>query len=75
MPEETSLNTVSTLLARIDERTAHQAIDIETIKATLASNYVTRQEFYPVRTIVYGLVGTVLTSVLLGLLALVIVRN
>lgn len=46
--------------------------DISEIKSTLRADYVTREEFSPIKSIVYGLVGIVLTSVIGALVALVI---
>lgn len=46
--------------------------DISEIKLTLKTDYVTREEFSPIKSIVYGLVGIVLTSVIGALVALVI---
>lgn len=53
--------------------------DIVYIKETLArieklitERYVTIQEFEPIRKIVYGVVGLILTTVLVGLIMLVI---
>lgn len=37
-------------------------------------NYVTKEEFGPVKSLVYGLVGIVLTSVVVAIVALVVVR-
>ena len=46
--------------------------DIAEIKATIRADYVTREEFSPIKNIVYGLVGIILTSVIGALVALVI---
>ncbi len=54
------------------------SIDMAEVKADVKhivagmSNLVTKDEFNPVRNIVYGLVGLTMTAVLVGLLALVI---
>jgi hypothetical protein len=45
---------------------------VEGINSTLKADYVTREEFSPIKSIVYGLVGIVLTSVIGALVALVI---
>jgi len=50
--------------------------DIEDIKKSLAdlgSHYVTREEFKPVKAVVYGLVGLLLTGVMTAILGLVII--
>jgi hypothetical protein len=48
--------------------------EISEIKAKLDTAYVTQTEFKPVRTIVYGMVGTILVAVMGGLLTLVIIK-
>lgn len=45
---------------------------VERIEEKLERNYVTVEAFTPVRNIVFGLVGLILTSVVGGLIALVI---
>lgn len=46
--------------------------DIADIKATIRTDYVTREEFSPIKSIVYGLVGIIMTAVVGALVALVI---
>lgn len=67
------------LLARIDERTASILREVAQLRADLAlhkaearATYVTRTEFRPIRSVIYGLVGLTLTSVGGGVLALVL---
>ena len=67
------------LLARIDERTLQLLRDIAQLRAEVAAHeahvretYVTRAEFRPIRSVIYGLVGLTLTSVGGGVLALVL---
>ena len=67
------------LLARIDERTASILREVSQLRSDLAAHkadaratYVTRAEFRPVRSVIYGLVGLTLTSVGGGVLALVL---
>ena len=73
------------LLARIDERTARTERDVtdlrvemrkglSELKSESISNFVTRQEFQPVRAIVYGMVGVMMLAVLGALLALVVAK-
>ena len=50
------------LLIRIDER----------LKA-MEENYVTKDEFEPVKRVVYGMVGLLLSGMVLAIIALVIV--
>ena len=63
------------LLARIDERTLLLVAEIQGIKDQLNSKYVSREEFKPVKTIVYGFVALVLTSVIGALITLVLKSN
>ena len=70
--------------AKFDKRTALMQKDIKNISdkqdivlkkfIEFEKKFVTKTEFWPVKTIVYGLVSTILLSVLVGLIALV-VRN
>jgi uncharacterized membrane protein len=46
--------------------------ELDEIKLKLEKNYVTAEEFKPVKTIVYGLVTLILTAVMVALIALVI---
>lgn len=46
--------------------------DVDIIKASLEKEYVTQDQFEPIKRIVYGLVSIILTSVVVGVLALVI---
>lgn len=45
---------------------------VEEIKRKQEQDYVTREEFEPIKRIVYGMVAIVLTSVFGGLVALVV---
>jgi len=60
------------VLGRLDERTKLLMAAVEEIKLKLASAYVTQEEFKPIKTIVYGLVGLVLTGVFVALLDIVV---
>jgi hypothetical protein len=46
--------------------------DLDEIKAKLSNNYITKNEFAPVRNLVYGLVGLILTSFIGALVTLVL---
>lgn len=46
--------------------------ELDEIKAKLEHNYVSQEQFVPVRNIVYGMVGLVLVSVFTSLIYLVI---
>ena len=59
-------------LARIDERTISMAHTLDRIQRDLDKNYVTRAEFGPVKTVVFSMVGLVLTTVLSAVVLLVI---
>lgn len=48
--------------------------DIALINDKLDDKYVTKDEFRPVRNVVYGMVGIILTAVILALVYLVIHR-
>jgi hypothetical protein len=47
-------------------------IEIKQIIASFKSEYITKEEFAPVKAIVYALVGLVMTGFVLALIALVI---
>lgn len=64
---------------RDDVRLAELARDMVYIKETLQridthvmANYVSKEEFEPIKRVVYGLVSLILTAVVGGLLALVV---
>lgn len=46
--------------------------DLDEIKEKLDNGFVTKAEFAPVKSIVYGLVGLILTGVTIALLAVVV---
>lgn len=46
--------------------------DVKEIKTSIQSNYVTKDQFDPVRRLVYGLVTVTLSSVVVAILALVL---
>lgn len=48
--------------------------DINDIKNKLDDTYVTKDEFNPVRNIVYGMVGLILIAVMAALIALVVIK-
>lgn len=60
------------LLARIDERTKRLEDDFIDFKDKLESNFVTKEEFNPVRSIVYSFCGLILMGVIGAIIALVI---
>lgn len=46
--------------------------ELDEIKAKLEHNYVSQEAFKPVRNLVYGMVGLILTSVVGALIALIL---
>ena len=58
-------------LARIDERTKHTAQAIKDLKLEI-DDYVTKIEFQPVKLIVFGLAGLVMSGVFAAIIALVV---
>lgn len=49
--------------------------DVIEIKTRMENNYVTREEFEPIKKIVYGLVSLILVTVVVAVLALVIIKQ
>lgn len=60
------------LLGRIDERTLALVETMAKLENRLEESYVTKSEFAPVKAIVFGGAGIVMTAVLGGLIALVV---
>ena len=58
------------LIIRIDERTKTIAEEVKLLRASVVS----KAEFAPVRLLVFGMVGLVMTAVLTALVAQVIVK-
>jgi len=59
-------------LAVIKEKVETMKSGIERIESRLERSYVTKEEFDPVKKIVYGLVGLILVAVVTALIALII---
>lgn len=53
----------------------HIMKDVDEVKTTLGSKYVTVDQFEPIKKLVYGLVGLILTSVAVAVMGLVIVQQ
>ena len=66
------LTETKVLFARIDERTKNLEKELKSISTKLDRDYVTKEEFDPVKTAVYGLIGIILITVVGYLLKLVI---
>lgn len=60
------------LLIRVDERTMHIMGSIKQLSEIVSADYVSKEEFAPIKSIVYGMVGFILISTLAALVALVI---
>jgi len=52
----------------------HMQRDLAEIKEMLNSKFVTAEAFHPVKTLVYGMAGIILTSVVLAFVAMVVKR-
>lgn len=63
-----------TTFALISQQLTYIKEKVDDIDENVKCNYVSKHEFSPVRNIVYGLVGLILTGVIIGLLALVIIK-
>lgn len=48
--------------------------DVKDIKKRLGDSYVRREEFEPIRKLVYGLVALILTSVVVAILGIVLTQ-
>lgn len=59
------------LLVRIDERMINLEKSITELENKLRKNFVTKIEFKPIKKIIYGFLGVVLTSVLFSILSLI----
>ena len=71
--EETQLALVQNDMIHVKKSVDEVKKDVGAIYDLVQSNYVTHEEFKPVRTIVYGAVGAILAAVLSALLALVVI--
>ena len=60
------------LLIRLDERTSSQEKVLIELKNIIEKNYVTQDQFRPVRLCVFGFVALILTSVVGALIAVVV---
>lgn len=61
-------------IARLNGKVDTAVRDLDDLKHMLRADFVTRAELDPIRRLVYGVVGLILTAVIGGLLGLVIVR-
>jgi len=63
---------LSVTVAKIDERTKGLVSTVDKIEDNLSKKYVTQDEFKPVKALMYGLVGVILTSVMGSIILLVL---
>lgn len=68
-------NELKNLGKNLDEFKLNMKTDIEEVKRLLKDGFVTKEEFAPVKSIVYGLVTLVLISVVGALIALVVMHK
>ena len=59
------------MIVRIDERTNQMLNEMKTMRDVM----VTRAEFSPVKAVTYGLVGLIMTSVIIAILSVVVQRT
>jgi hypothetical protein len=72
MKKEITNRDLSTQVAVIANDVAYIKEEVRDIKALVQQDYVTKDEFNPVKSIVYGLVSLILLSVVGALVALVL---
>ena len=70
--EKNNLTETKVLLARIDERTKNLEKELKEISEKLDKDYVSRDEFAPIKKIVYGMVGVILLAAVVAMVNLVI---
>lgn len=75
MPKKTIIEqSTETQIAVMIESVGTIKRDVSEIKEKLESHYVTKEEFDPIKKVVYGMVSLILVAVIGALLALVIIR-
>lgn len=67
MAEQTNLEVIANEMKHISD-------DVREIKSTLKGSYVSKDEFEPIKRLVYGLVSLILTAITVAVLGLVIMR-
>lgn len=60
------------VLAVIQTEIGYVKSEIVAIKELIQEQYVTKEEFGPIKKLVYGMVGLILTGVMVGILALIL---
>ncbi|MBU1235091.1 MAG: hypothetical protein KKC77_19560 [Proteobacteria bacterium] len=61
-----------TKLALLLQETEHIKQTVDKLENLISNHYITRNEFEPVKKIVYGMVCVILTAVIVSLIALVV---
>jgi hypothetical protein len=74
MASQDNNSTQREMLIRIDERTKSLIKRFDDFEKKQSDDFVTRIEFEPIKRLVYGVVGLVLTGFVLAIIALVIPR-
>ncbi len=59
-------------LAVLVEQNKNIIQDLSEVKELIQTKYVTREEFKPVKQIVFGMIGVILTAILVSLIAMVV---
>ena len=72
---KTMKDSLQTQVAVLTQATMDIKSDVTEIKTKLDSRYVSKDEFEPIKKLVYGVVGLILTTVIGALLALVVFRG
>lgn len=70
-----NLNELFVKMAEMGKDIQYIKVEVADIKKKLEGEYVTKTEFDPVKRIVFGLVGIVLTAVVGALVGLVLLQN
>ncbi len=61
-----------TILALLQNDMSYMKDKIDSIDTKVSNHYVTKEEFQPIKMVVYGLVGLILVAVVGALIALVV---
>lgn len=68
------INQLATDVAVILSKVQYIESDVKSVKDKLENDYVTQDQFEPIKKVVYGLVSIILVSVIVALVALVIIK-
>jgi hypothetical protein len=72
MPGDESMETkVAVLVNKVD----YMSHTLDRVESKVTTGYVSKEEFEPIKRIVYGLVGLILVAVVGALLSLVVVKQ